>query len=267
ANASSSSHTEDMEVDGVVAYNAQDCKSNGFSNLPLHQSNSLLLPCIIEKVKVCAVLDTGCTFSICSPAFARSLGAKITPVDGIIQLGHTNSTQSRIGYTHLNIFYNKIQISFTFEILDFLSSNNAPILLGLDIMPSLNIGITGLISSWFEYTGPALPSPIDTNKHVPNSDSYGTASECKLVYPPIQTLLEENANIDVATTYFNLEVAIVYLETIPGKIAYRKPYPIPIAYKDTVLKQIETWKNDRVSELSLSHNGYNHPLLCVAKKE
>ncbi|KAG2212105.1 hypothetical protein INT45_003662 [Circinella minor] len=256
-----------MDVDEIVAIEAQKCKINEYSNLPVNKSNSLLIPLIVESYKVYGVLDTGCTFSICSPQFAKSLGVPINfAVNGHVQLGHSSTIQPRVGTCSLNVFYNKRNFTHQFEIFDFYSeSNDCPMLLGLDIMSNLNIGITGLTSSWFEYTGPELPSPIDPDVE-PNNDPYGTPSERAQAYKPIEALLKENAAIDLATTYCNLPGAIVNLETIPGKVAYRAPYPVPMVYKDAVLAQLDQWEKDGVIEPSPSHNGWNHPLLVVAKK-
>lgn len=256
-----------MDVDEIVAVEAQKCKINEYSNLPVNKSNSLLIPLIVESYKVYGVLDTGCTFSICSPQFAKSLGVPINfAVNGHVQLGHSSTIQPRVGTCSLNVFYNKRNFTHQFEIFDFYSeSNDCPMLLGLDIMSNLKIGITGLTSSWFEYTGPELPSPIDPDCE-PNNDPYGTPSERTQAYKPIEVLLKENAAIDLATTHCNLPGAIVQLETIPGKVAYRAPYPVPVVYKDAVLAQLDQWEKDGVIEPSPSHNGWNHPLLVVAKK-
>lgn len=259
-----------QDISVTIATQAQLCKSNEFSNIPTHKSNSILIPLVVENVKVFGILDTGCTFSIISPRFFKSLGNTVgfTPKDGTVQLGHTESTQPRIGYSILNIYYNKISVKFKFEIFDFFSDNNdTPILLGLDIMSKLNIGITGLVSSWFDYTGPSLPSPIDPEDIQPNNSPYGTDEERQLMHSTLKPLLAANANINLKDTYCNLPGAIVRLETKPGMIAYRKPYPLPIAHKQAVLDQIQIWKDEGVIELAQSHTGFNAPLLCVSKKD
>ncbi|KAI9475475.1 MAG: hypothetical protein EXX96DRAFT_267920 [Benjaminiella poitrasii] len=180
--AAKTSSPDDMEVDDAtqasIALQARFCKYNEFSHLPERKSNSILIPIIVENVQTFGLVHTGATFSIISPSFFRSLESKVpftSHVGGTIQLGHSDSTKPRIGLTILNIFYNRSTIKFKFEIFDFFSDvDNVPILLGLDILPKLNIGITGLVSSWFEYTGPALPAPIDPDDINPNDSPYGT---------------------------------------------------------------------------------------------
>jgi hypothetical protein len=99
---------EYMDTDEHAAMMAQLCKSNEFLNLPKQRSNSILLPIVVENVRIYAYLDTRYTFSICSPRFFRSLGVGFTPSSGTVQLGHVNSQPPRLGYTTLNVFYNKI---------------------------------------------------------------------------------------------------------------------------------------------------------------
>ncbi|KAL9536601.1 hypothetical protein MBANPS3_012525, partial [Mucor bainieri] len=208
--------SEPMDVDEHIAFHAQECKDNQSSSLPVHKSNSLLIPLVVESRKVYGVLDTGCTFSICSPRFARQLGVQINPVaHGHVQLGHTDSVQPRVGTCSLQISYNKRSFIHTFEIFDFFTdSDNCPMLLGLDIMPDLQIGVTGLASTWFEELGPRLPDPVDPDIE-PNNDPYGSLAEREKAFKPIEQLLKDNAAIDLATTHCNLPGAIVQLETIP----------------------------------------------------
>ncbi|CEP10672.1 hypothetical protein, partial, partial [Parasitella parasitica] len=95
---------------------------------------------------------------------------------------------------------------------------------------------------------------------------YGTPAEREQAFKPIEALLGENVAIDLAFTCCNLPGAIVQLETIPGKVSYRAPYPVPVVYKDAVLAQLSQWEKEGVIEPSSSHNGWNYPLLVVAKK-
>ncbi|KAI8966917.1 hypothetical protein BDB01DRAFT_857440 [Pilobolus umbonatus] len=261
---------DEPNVDAFVAQQAQLCKYNNFSQLPQHKSNSILIPVILNNIKTFAIIDTGASFSIVSPFFVRSLGSSVvvSPSVGNIQLGHSQVKKPREGHCLLNIFYNKIKLLFKFEIFDFYSDvDNVPLLLGLDILPKLNIGITGLVSSWFSYTGPSLPSPIDPNDTKPNESPFGSPKERQLMMSIIQPLLASNANISLKNTYCNLPGSIVRLETEPGRTAYRKPYPLPEAYRSAVLAQIDTWQDEGVVELAQCHTGFNSPLLCVSKKD
>lgn len=260
----------DSSVQAMVAQQSQLCTYNQYSQLPSHKSNSILIPVILENTKTFAVVDTGASFSIVSPDFVKSLGSSVVvfPSSGSIQLGHKQSHQQRTGHCFLDIFYNKIKFKFKFEIFDFFSDvKNVPLLFGLDILPKLNIGITGLVSSWFDYTGPALPSPINPEEIKPNESPFGSHSERQMMLSKLKPLLNCNAQIDLKNTYCNLPDSIVRLDTIPGKEAYRKQYPQPEAYRTAVLAQIDTWQKEGVIELAECHTGFNSPLLCVSKKD
>ena len=138
--------TEELDVASTMA--AQSCKFNEFSTFPKHMSNAILLTVVVENVATFAFLDSGASFSIVHPLFFKSLGAPLTKASGEIQLGHSSSISNRVGYTTLDIYYNKRRVSHKFEVFDFHHSTAGPfIVLGRDLMPLLNIGITGLVTS------------------------------------------------------------------------------------------------------------------------
>ena len=256
------------DLDAAFTMNAQRCKFNEFSHFPSHMSHAILLPVVIENVATYAFLDSGSDFSIVHPLFFASLSAPLVPMDGDIQLGHSNSTSVRVGYTTLNIFYNKRSIHHKFEVFNFHHATNGPfIVLGRDIMPLLNIGITGLVTSWFGEVGPKIPAPIDPDDMQPNNTPVGSESERASMLATLQPLFDENIRIDAKSTYCNLEGAIVKLETKPNQVAFRKPYPIPVAYRAAVKDQLDTWLDEGVIELAQSFSGFNSPLLVVSKKD
>jgi putative transposase len=131
----------------------------------------------------------------------------------------------------------------------------------------LNIGITGLVSSHFEQTGPKLPDPIDPAQIKPNDNPYGTHTEREPLLAEINKLLQVNSSIDMKNTYCNLPGAVIHLKTKPGSVAYRRQYALPEAYRSAVLDQLETWLQEGVIERAPSHTAWNSPILCVKKKD
>ncbi|GAA5798308.1 hypothetical protein HPULCUR_003709 [Helicostylum pulchrum] len=105
-----------------------------------------------------------------------------------------------------------------------------PILIGLDLISKLNIGITGLALSHTELAAdnPFSDPPIDPSISEPNNSPYGTIEERIEMKKLLEPVLLANKNIDVKNTYCTLPGAIVYLETKPGCIAYRKSYSLLI---------------------------------------
>jgi hypothetical protein len=166
-NASSSSavavatqRINDMDISDeeslLVAAQAQACKYHKRFSLPPRQiSNSLFVPAIIENITTYSLIDSGSSFSMVTPEFFNSLVPPIPLVkqEGTIQLGHVNNAISRIGSCTLKVFYNKKSFYHTFEVFPFFTHEDVPICFGLDILPQLNIGITGLVSSHFEQIG------------------------------------------------------------------------------------------------------------------
>ena len=73
----------------MIAVNAQKCKFDiRFSQKPKQNSNSLVIPVIIENVKTYALLDIGSTCSLVTPIFFKSFGSSISfaKLTGTIQL-------------------------------------------------------------------------------------------------------------------------------------------------------------------------------------
>ncbi|KAG1166990.1 hypothetical protein G6F71_009632 [Rhizopus microsporus] len=106
------------------------------------------------------MIDTGSSFSCVSPSFCSALGLVPTPNPGSIKLGHnSSSTVSRLGIINLTVYYNQIRLSYEFEVFDF--SSDVPICLGLDILPKLRIGLTGLSTSWLNSNIPKIPDPVN----------------------------------------------------------------------------------------------------------
>lgn len=254
----------------LIAAQAQQCKYDVRFSAPLKKkSNSLFVPAIIENISTYSLLDTGSTFSMVTPDFYNALVPPVPLVrqPGKIQLGHIDNNVDRIGFCQLKVFYNKKFVTHTFEVFPFFTHENVPICFGLDIMPKLNIGITGLVSSHFEQTGPRLPDPIDPSQIKPNDNPYGTVTEREPLLTDINKLLQVNSSIDMKNTYCNLPGAVIQLKTKPGSVAYRRQYALPEAYRSAVLDQLETWLQEGVIEKAPSHTSWNSPILCVKKKD
>jgi transposase InsO family protein len=254
----------------LVAAQAQACKYHKrFSLPPKKKSNSLFVPAVIENITTYSLVDSGSSFSMITPEFFNSLVPPVPLVkqEGTIQLGHVENTINRIGSCTLKVFYNKRSFKHTFEVFPFFTHEDVPICFGLDILPRLNIGITGLVSSHFEQTGPKLPDPIDPAQIKPNDNPYGTLTEREPLLDEINKLLQVNSSIDMKNTYCNLPGAVIHLKTKPGSVAYRRQYALPEAYRSAVLDQLETWLQEGVIERAPSHTAWNSPILCVKKKD
>ncbi|OBZ80500.1 hypothetical protein A0J61_11451, partial [Choanephora cucurbitarum] len=72
--------------------------------------------------------------------------------------------------------------------------------------------------------GSELPCPIDHEEvtNAVNASPLSTSTERPHFTNQLRSLLDDNANIDLKSTYCNLPNAIVDLETKPGTIAFPK---------------------------------------------
>ncbi|CAI4220374.1 unnamed protein product [Auanema sp. JU1783] len=82
----------------------------------------------------------------------------------------------------------------------------------------------------------------------------------------IQPYLDRNSAIPIQT-HCTLPNSVITLETPPGITAYRRQYPVPVAYQSILREQVQKWLNDGVIELAAPNTEWNSPILFVKKKD
>jgi hypothetical protein len=136
-------------------------------------------------------------------------------------------------------------------------------LLGMDLLPQLGIGITGLPTSFadevrvttqeFESSPPAVgeqpPSEHDTHR--------------------LQELLQPalDRNLATAGEFCTHPDAVLNIDTGDSKPVYVRQYPIPRKRTDAVRQQVTTWKHHGIVVKAPKGCRWNSPLLAVAKKD
>ncbi|EIE87259.1 hypothetical protein RO3G_11970 [Rhizopus delemar RA 99-880] len=196
---------------------------------------------------------------------AEAAQAFPTPNPGSIKLGHNSSSiVSRLGIINLTVYYNQIRLPYEFEVFDF--SSDVPICLGLDILPKLRIGLTGLATSWLNPNIPKIPDPVNPDDYKPNETPVGTKQERQQLMSTIQPLLDANTSIPMSS-HCNLPGAIITLDTEPNAFAYRRQPDIAIANRKIMEDQIQTWLDDCVIEPAPSNTRFNNPIFLVGKKD
>ncbi|KAK4518183.1 uncharacterized protein ATC70_001534 [Mucor velutinosus] len=261
------------DVDLVQNLSAQECKFDAvFSAPPTLRSNAICVPIVVQNVICFGIVDTGATFSCITDEFFDHLGGRThsgfeaAAADSIVQLAHEATTVPRVGSVVLNVTYNKVVSSHSFEVFTFYSEENVHVLLGMDVLSKIGIGISGLVSQHDFQTGPRKPDPVDDSIE-PNHHPFGSDKERAPYVRLLNELLLENSQIDMRNTQCNLPDSVIKLDTKPGCVAYRAQYPLAEAYRDAVNKQIQVWLDEGVIERSASHTRFNHPLLVVKKKD
>ena len=82
----------------------------------------------------------------------------------------------------------------------------------------------------------------------------------------LRKYVDENQKIDVQS-FCNIPESIVHLPTPPGKVAYRKQYPIADSMMHVVDDAIAKWLSEGTIVRSSTSTGFNNPLTISKKKD
>lgn len=238
------------------------------SNLPLsNDSTSSYVPVTVEGIQVFGLIDTAASFSAMQPRLFKLINKPLKRSNDLISLADKSTVESNGEVQDVEILYNGIELKHNFELFDF--DSDASICIGSDLMGKLNIGLTGLATSWVPYE-PAKEDPIDAtaNDNCGNDYPYGSVEEREYMMKEIQPLLEENMKIPIDSCC-TLPGSEVELKIDESKYKYRRQYPIPHAYAIPVKEQVQKWLNDGVIEEANDADArcYQSPLLAVRKKD
>lgn len=241
---------------------------------------NLLTPIIIENQKLIGMVDTGssCTIIDLNCLKNKLKINKINKSNGSYNFLTKTSGTLQFGFTDpLTIKYtNGISFKHALEVLEFNDEFNFDILLGRDILPKLNIGLTGVAFRFendFTHSDNTIDSDmiyknlnIDTErKFEPDNSPAGTPEQRAEFMNTIQSSLEANKRIPMSSSC-PLPESIVYLPTERGATAYRRQYPIPHALKPVLDKQIKEWLETGTIVKSKTNTSFNSPLLLVPKR-
>jgi hypothetical protein len=266
-------------------YDGEDCKYKK-GTVVNQDSNKyafrMLTPLLVNGIKLIGRVDTGSDITILDlNSFNKKLSFKninSVPTSSTLQFLFNNSKVKSFGKTDLlKIQYaNGISFEHSMEILDFHKSFDFDVLLGKDILPKMNIGLTGVA---FRLDGEHKVSDNpdnderifeslnikSENSSKPDESPYGTHSEIEKFLSSIKESLEKNKQIPV-TAFCTMPEAVVSLPTKEGAKAYRRQYPIPKALEKTLDDQIKKWLDADVIEKSKANTQFNAPLLLIPKR-
>ncbi|CAO3657683.1 unnamed protein product [Mucor hiemalis] len=121
------------------------------SNLPLtNRSLSTIVPVTIEGYRTFALIDNAANFSSINPRIIKYLNKdNIVKKSSTIRLAQTGAevTNNHGMINNVEILYNGIKLKHNFELFDFNADTNVNVCFGADILPLVNICITGLATS------------------------------------------------------------------------------------------------------------------------
>lgn len=152
-------------------------------------------------------------------------------------------------------------------------STEFDILLGKDILPNLNIGLTGVAYRW-----PEDPEKEDAqfekvnfdteNKINPDADcNYGTEAQRKSFFDSIQDAINQNEKITLGT-FCTVPESVVRIPIIkPNANCYTRQYPLPHRVKPEIAAQLKEWLDTGLVIETNPSARFNSPLLPVPKKD
>ncbi|CEG77015.1 hypothetical protein RMATCC62417_11832 [Rhizopus microsporus] len=252
----------------AMAEVAQTCKyiTRPIFSIAPRGTNTVYVPIVVEHIKTWAMIDTGTVFFCVSSSLCSALGlVPLPPKQGTVRLGHNESTVlSWLGEIRLIVFHNLLHLSYVFETFDFTS--DTPICLGVDILPKLQIDLTGLTTSWLSSNNPKIPDPVDPAQYKPNETPVGSPKGHTHLMTSVQSLLDANSKIPIFS-HCNLPGAIITFDTEPNAVAFRRQYDTPLAYEKLLDEQVQTWLNDHVIERASANTRFSNPILFVGKKD
>jgi len=276
----------DRAITSAMEGISYDCKSENeniqkMSNrIRANAAFNLLTPIIIEGVHLVGMVDTGSNTSFVNKSLTLSKlkHIKIKKLKGYYNfLSYDNGT-SRFGITDPLQFKYANGITFThcLEVIVFNDDFKFDVLLGTDILPKMNIGLTGVaysLGSEHTHSDAAVKDDMifeninidQANNLEPDNSPAGTTEQRAEFYKIIEQSLNRNREIPV-TSHCPMPESIIHLPTKEGATAYRRQYPIPHALKPVLNKQIDEWLQTGTIVKSKVNTSFNSPLLLVPKR-
>ena len=258
---------------------ANECK-NSLRNEKKHLNENhfqLMTPLYIESLKMIGKIDTGSEIS-CINQEVLSNKLKITdinPVFGQLNFAAFGKMTKRIGETNpLKIAYlNGISFEHSFEVLQFNEAMDFDVLLGADILPKLNIGLTGVAVKWeddfanltLENNAKFRNINFDQSEHEPDNSPFGTPEEGKRFLREIKESVQRNQQVPI-TSFCSVPESVISLPTKEGATAFKRQYNIAHHLKPVLDKQIKAWVDAGTVKKCPRNTSFNSPLLLVPKK-
>ena len=145
-------------------------------------------------------------------------------------------------------------------------SGNAPVTIGLDLMPKLGIAITGLVATWHTQQ-PKKKEEHPNDIPQPNDSPAGSDEQRHEFFNKVQPTIDRNSKIPT-NTFCTVPQSIIKLTTKhEGVSVHRRQYPLPIASRERVKEQVEAWIRDGVVEPVTNTTAWNSPITLAPKKD
>ena len=240
-----------------------------------------LLICRDESVcKAVGKVDTGSQISCISLNFLiNNLKIKkVKKVEGYLKFLSRSVKRIAVTFPLKFKYANGIVFEHALEVVKFEKDLDFDILLGIDVLPKMNIGLTGVafrIDSEHQHSDATVNDEkmfeninLDFEGKDLEADNApaGTLEERKQFAVYIKESLRKNELIPIES-HCPLPESIIRLPTKEGATAHRRPYPIAESLKPVVEKQINEWLKTETIGRSRINSSFNSPLLVVPKRD
>ena len=227
-----------------------------------------------------AKIDTGSDITCLKVSTFRDILKlnKIVSAKGNLEFVSINNNVKRIGKTEpLEVSYiNNITFKHEFELINFNHDLDFDVLLGVDILPKMRIGLTGVAVNWSQgedvYSKNKEKDELFRNLNIDHEEKYepdnspaGTTRQREEFMKTIKPSIDNNQSIP-ATSFCTISESVVSLPTKEGATAYRRQYPIPYQLRPVVDEQVKEWLESGTIRETTVNTSFNSPLLLVPKK-
>ncbi|CEP10697.1 hypothetical protein [Parasitella parasitica] len=243
----------------------------------------LITPLLLNNRRIIGKVDPGSDISFINKSILNKEFSKIQTykTSGYLNFlsvndDNKNSTVRRIGQTEpMEVTYtNNIKFDHVFEVIEFNDelSTEFDVLLGIDILPKMNIYLQGVA---FKFPDSERDNELKQfqdinhdkeNKFDPENADYGTPSERKELLAQIQPALDRNMAIpsDAACT---MPEAVVKIKISDPSNCFVRQYPLPVNADAEIKVQLEQWLKDGIVERTKPDSTFHSPLLAVPKRD
>ncbi|KAG1464221.1 hypothetical protein G6F56_005129 [Rhizopus delemar] len=227
--------------------------------------SSILTPIYIQNDKLLALIDTGAECSVISLNYClkNKISYVMSSTHSSLNAAGNNSVRIYGITENLNINYNGINTKHSFHVINM--DEELSLYLGMDILPKLGIGLTGVAHMWDNEKPNIYDDHIDDDQ-PPNESPSGNEAERKRFFKYIIPLIKENEAID-KSSFCTMPESIVELPTPDANRTFVRQYPIAYSLQPAVDEAVQTWLKDGTITFAPVNTSWNSPLTLAPKKD
>ncbi|KAG1119078.1 hypothetical protein G6F42_013051 [Rhizopus arrhizus] len=283
--ASTSKGEENEAVEPVNYYKEQyeneiyKCKSKKTTN----GNMKLITPLLLNNRRIIGKVDPGSDISFINKSILNKTFSNIQTIktNGFLNFlsvndDNKNSAVTRVGKTEpMEVTYtNNIKFTHEFEVIEFNNelSTEFDVLLGVDILPKMNIYLQGVA---YKFPDSERENELKQfqdinhdreNKYNPENADYGTPNERKELLAQIQPALDKNMAIP-SSAACTMPESVVKIKISDPSNCFVRQYPLAINANAEIKIQLEEWLKDGIVERAKPNPTFHSPLLAVPKRD